>query len=346
MSACVSWALAASAFGLDDTGPDPEHPLDARQTAEREVSMQGAIGGIGVVLAEENGKLVVSSVLPGTPADRATLKVASQIAAINGVSTAGMTIEDATKLIRGLAGTPLTLDVRDPSGAAARLEMIREKIVLGRPQSVLCRPTVGLLKLTLFNAQTPAEVAREVRQLQTQGATSLILDLRGCGGGDLQAIRDVAGLFLPKGAPLWLFEDGTSGERKLIRSPVAGEFVELPLAMLVDARTHGELPAAAIKRNNRGTIIGQTTSGQSAPKSLVKNADGTSRLVPAGRLLLYPRVPITGAGVVPDVVLPDGVSDAEFVDAALAALEKAAGARRNGPASTLPAATGDPLRPE
>ena len=82
-----------------------------------------------------------------------------------------------------------------------------------------------------------------------------------------------------------------------------------------------------MRRNQRGTVVGQRTSGTSAAKKMVKNPDGTSRLAPAGSFLADRVQPITGVGVQPDKVLPDSASDDDFLKAAREALSAAPGAQ-------------------
>lgn len=324
--AYVFWGGIQPGFGQDSAKRDAGR-LDAVQTAEKEMAIRGSFAGIGAGLKEANGSIVVLNVVPGAPAERAGLRPGSEVLSINGIATQGMKLMDAVKLIRGPAGSTLSMDIRTPAGATTHLELTREKVVVGKPQAAMLRPAVGMLKLTLFGGETVTEVGNALRQLQSQGAKALILDLRGCGGGELRAMADVSSLFLPKDSALWLSENSQTGERKLQRSTVPGEFLDLPLVVLVNRETHGELPAAAIQRNARGAVIGQTTSGLSAAKSLVKNPDGTSQVVPVGTFLMAPGKPITDVGVVPDIVVPEKASEEEFIGAALAQIEKSAGSR-------------------
>jgi carboxyl-terminal processing protease len=100
------------------------------------------------------------------------------------------------------------------------------------------------------------------------------------------------------------------------------------LAVLVDGKTQAaELLAGAIKRNKRGTLIGHSTSGQTASKALVKGPDGSSRLVAHGTFLMSPGQPISGVGVAPDCELPAGAESAEFVRRAITELQQASAAK-------------------
>lgn len=306
-----------------DAQPAAGQGLTPAQTAEKGVAIQGSFGGVGAALKDGEGCVQISGVTPESPAARAGLLPGSTITAINDVSTERMKAQDAVKLVRGPEGTKVTLVVKGPAGEVRRVELTREKIVLGRPEVSLCAPAIGLMRLTVFNDETAAAVQRALAELQAKGAKALVLDLRGAGGGTAGALQQVAGVFLPGGSALWLFEK-QNGERTLVKAPAGPSPVVMPLAVLVDRDTQAaELLAAAIKRNRRGPVIGHRTSGQASPKTMVRNPDGSSRLVPVGTYLLSPGEPISGVGVAPDRELPAGAAPAEFVRAAVEALAPA-----------------------
>lgn len=305
-----------------NTPPGNAVRLDAARAAELAITLQGSVGGIGAELRQTNGLILVTKVLAGTPAERAGLAVGSEIVAINGISTKGMALDDAVKLVRGMIGTPVSLDIRGPSGPPTHLEIVREKVSIGKPVATMCHESVGMIRLSTFNAETVAEVRQALQQLQAKGARALVLDLRDCGGGDIRVKQEVVSLFLAEGTPLWLIENKQTGERKLVKSSAAGAFVSLPLAVLVNKRTAGELPAAAIGRNKRGVLIGQKTSGSSIVKKMEKNKDGSSSIVETDILLTSTGEPISGAGVLPDIPLPDAATEEQFIDKALEQLGK------------------------
>jgi carboxyl-terminal processing protease len=184
------------------------------------------------------------------------------------------------------------------------------------------QPSIGMLKLIYFSVAMANEIRQAVRQLLDQGAQGLILDMRECGAGHPPTTREIAGLFLPAGSPLWLKEDLKTGERELIRATTEGEFVALPLVVLVDGQTQGELPVAAIKRNQRARIIGQKTSGLCVVMSLDKKPDGSSSLVTTGKYFMTPQEPISGSGITPDIEVPEGASEEEMLKIAIRELKK------------------------
>ncbi len=299
----------------------PGDPLTAVQTAERERSIQGSVSGIGAKLGQQNGWIVIEQTLAGGPAERGGIADGSRIVAINGMKTVGMSIEDAVKLIVGPVGTKVTLKIRPPAGRLQTVELTREKIVIGRPRHQMVDDHIGLVELPAFNQETASAVREAVSALESQGAEGLILDLRGAPGGVLPAIASVADLFLPRGRPLWLYEDA-EGNRRVKKAATKQQF-DLPMVVLVDGQTRGgELLAAALQRNRRAVLVGSRTSGASISRELVRNADGSSQLVVRGTFLQTPRKPISGVGVQPDVEVAEGQSPDAVLQAALAELRK------------------------
>jgi carboxyl-terminal processing protease len=317
---CACALLLAALAGHAQPAP-AEVTLKPEEARQRTEAMKGSFGGIGAELAQTNGLLLLKAAIAGGPAARAGLQAGSAILRINGISTSDMALDDAMKLLRGEEGTRVAIELRTAAGHTQQVALLREKIILGKPETAMPAPSVGLVRLTLFNDETATALQSAVRDLQIRGARSLILDLRGAGGGSIASIQRVASLVLPSGAPLWLQEQ-EDGRRVLARAPTAASVISLRLAVLVDGKTEAaELLAGAIQYNKRGTVIGRKTSGLAAAKAMIKNPDGSSRLVPTGGFLLPSAQRITGVGVMPDKELPANAASAEVISAAVAELE-------------------------
>ncbi len=323
--------LALSSAAIADEPPaaaastevkeSPADRLTAEQTADREQSIRGSLSGIGAKLGEQNGWIVIEKTLPDGPAQRAEIADGSRIVAINDVKTNGLGVADAVKLIVGPEGTKVTLKIRPPRGRLQTIELVREKIVIGRPRHRMIDDQIGLIQLTVFNQETPAGVREAVSALQQEGAKGLILDLRGSPGGLLPAVANVADLFLPRGRPMWIFEDA-EGNRQVKKSTIRQQFA-LPMVVLVDGETHaGELLAAALQRNERAVLVGRKTPGASISRELLKSDDGSSQLVVRGTFLQTPSKPISGVGVQPDVEVADGQTPDDVLQTAIAELRK------------------------
>lgn len=314
-------------------GGKPE-TLSAAQTANKQIEIQGSFGGIGAKLEKTNGVLRVASVFAGGPAERASLRVGWEIASINGAPTRSMTVEDAIQLIRGPIGTEIALEAVAPGGAARKVSLTREKVLLSPISSKVLEGGWLLLRLGVFDQETPGAVRAKLlaRSPETKG---IVLDLRDSPGGVSRSLEEVAGLLLPRDSFLWSLRS-LNGRLTHARSSAA-PVCELPLVVLVNRRTlSAELLASALQHNQRARIIGQPTSGfavTNGPGEMVKNPDGTSHIVKRGSFVLEQGRP----NVVPDTILPDSASDNDFSQAATEALAGAS-APPAAPAGAKPTA--------
>jgi carboxyl-terminal processing protease len=303
------------------TGTEAKVTLAGPDGTPRELTLErGGRSSVSAELCTVPPAVFVQRVEPGSPAERAGIAPGTRIVSVNGVAAADKSLDEVVDLIRGPAGSALKLGIAEPGREARTLTLVREQVLVGRPESRMLPEGFGLLKPQGFNQETPALVRALVEDLEARGAKGLVLDLRGNQGGTSSALFETAALFLDAGRVVWLYEDSVTGARTPVRTKTAGP-LKLPVAMLVDAQTLGsELVAAALQRNGRALAIGQRTTGATLAKNLVRKPDGSSETVVAGRYLRSDGRPISGVGVEPDVALPANAKDADFLRAALNAL--------------------------
>jgi carboxyl-terminal processing protease len=166
-------------------------------------SLRGNFGGIGATIVRlESGEAVLEPI-PGNPAERAGIQSGDILLAVDGVDIpADMSVEDIANKIRGEKGTEVTLTVLHPEASEpVDITITRDDILI---PSVAYRlldddPTIGYIWLTRFSGESNGEIEAAIRDLQAQGATQLILDLRGNGGGLLDAAISIADQFLDDG---------------------------------------------------------------------------------------------------------------------------------------------------
>lgn len=170
------------------------------------------------------------------------------------------------------------------------------------PRGQMIEERVMLLQIPVFSADLPTIVFREIEALERSGGRALILDLRGCPGGLLDAGIRLAGDFLPKGAVIATVVDADGDETvHLCRRE---RRYDMPLAVLVDEETASaaELFAGCLQAHGRATLVGQKTFGKGRAESVVRSAlDASVSRVTVARCTLPGGVEIEGAGLVPDV---------------------------------------------
>ncbi len=279
-------------------------------------NLRGSYGGIGVNLSRDADGQVVLSPFRDSPAAAAGILEGDLLLAVNGVPvTPEMDLSlDVAARIRGDVGTDVTLTVRRGE-ATLTFTITREEI---ETPSVTWRllegtPSLGYVQISSFTDRTADELREGLDELLVGGVEGLVLDLRGNGGGLLQAALDVADQFLDGGLVLY---EGRKGqpEKPYLASP-GGQALEIPLAVLVDGGTASasEIVAGALQDRERGMLIGESTFGKGSVQLIFDLSDGSSLHVTASRWYTPKHHQLDGVGLAPDLIVtadPHGEVDA------------------------------------
>lgn len=266
---------------------------DAIEWRELLNEQQSGYTGIGATIAnfERGGKVetYVLSTFPGSPASRLGLRFGDRIVAINGEKMSERSSEEVSSKIRGVVGSAFKLTVE--RAATMRIETIEARRGLvaqpSIPDSYILRPGIGYIELSEgFNYTTIDEFDAAMSRLKRQGMTSLILDLRGNGGGIVDQAVKVAEQFLPAGT-LVVSQRGRSRLdnrvwRSTNRSPET-----MPLVVLVDEDTASasEIVAGAFQDNDRALVIGEKTFGKGLVQSVIDLSSRTGLTLTTARYL-------------------------------------------------------------
>ncbi len=269
-------------------------------------SLHGSFGGIGVNLRRNDSGAVVLSPYPGLPAARAGVQEGDLLTSVDATAiTLDMTLDELSALVRGPEGTDVTITVARGGGALRNFTMTREIIEI---PSVTARvldqdPAIGLVAIGRFSEQTPAEAQRAIDALQAKGVRGIVLDLRGNGGGLLNAAIETAGVFLDGGA---ILIEAKRGEPEYTFTAGAkGAEADLPLVVLVNHGTASaaEILAGALRDRGRGPLIGQTTFGKGSVQLIFALSDGSSLHVTNARWYTPDHGGLDGVGLKPDIEL-------------------------------------------
>jgi carboxyl-terminal processing protease len=300
----------AEAFNDSHTGF-----LTPEQNAERRRRQQGQAGftGVGIVLMPKDGRFFVGSIIPGGPADAAGVRAFDEILQVNHIPTGGLTVDQVSALIRGPAGTPVTLTLQRAGATDPVVVTItRAPIVVPSIFRAEVLPGgVGYLRLYQFVERTGREVRAALARLREAGMRSLVLDLRGNGGGYLDELTSVFNALLPPGTPVYT-ERRQGGAVRVVRTtqiPLVP--ATLPVVVLVDDATASaaELLAAAIQESRRGVVVGTRTAGAVEASVLFDLSDGSALSVTTIRLATGGGVRLEGVGLTPDVAVELSVAD-------------------------------------
>lgn len=262
------------------------------------------------------------TVFEGSPAAEAEMEVGERITSVDGTPVEGEPLDVVVDRIKGEEGTEVTLGLTGGAAGDREVTIERRSIELPNLTSELLDGGVGYVGLLQFTDGIGDEVRSAVTDLRDEGATSIVLDLRGNPGGLLQEAVDVAGVFVEDGAVVSVVERGQAAEEV---EATGDAFAELPLAVLVDggSASASEIVAAAVQDLDRGPIVGETTFGKGTVQTIRPLTDGSGMKFTTAEYLTPSGGSIEGTGVVPDreVAERDAQLDAavELLSAAVAA---------------------------
>ena len=232
----------------------------------------GQYGGIGALISTRGQYTIITEPYEGFPAFKAGLLPGDRILEISGQSVVGMNSEDVRELLKGQPGTTINLLIeRQGEPQPLNKPLTREVVTISNiPYYGMLNQTTGYIKLTGFTQNAGREVRDAFNQLrQNEAFESLVLDLRGNGGGLLNEAVNITNLFVEKNK-LVVSTQGKLAERnsshRTLNNPID---TEIPLVVLVDrgSASASEIVAGAIQDFDRGVVIGHRTFG----KGLVQN---------------------------------------------------------------------------
>lgn len=267
--------------------------------------VSGAFEGVGMEVGLKGSQIVVIAPLKDTPAYKAGVLAGDRILKIDDKETAGLTVEEAVKLIRGKGGTKVTLVMgRDGSDEPITIEIIRARIDIPTINTELRSDGVFVIHLYNFSAPSFTKFREALREFVNSKSDKLIIDLRNNPGGYLEAANEMASFFLPVGDLVVIEDYGNKRDQVAHRSRGYNVFSDkLHMVILVNggSASASEILAGALRDHNRAVIMGEKTFGKGSVQELVSITDKTSLKVTVARWLTPAGVSISKQGIVPDV---------------------------------------------
>jgi carboxyl-terminal processing protease len=293
---------------------DPYTVFVEPQRREREQEeLRGSFGGIGAWVERSADGRILLTPMDDRPAAKEGIIAGDELVAVDDVPiTADMPFEDVLALVRGQAGDIVRLTVRRENvDQLLTFDVRREKIVTPSVSYELTEPSIGYVRLSIFNERTADELRDALQDLKKQDAKSYIIDLRNNGGGLLPAAIDVASEFLQEGVVM--YERRNDAPEKSYPVKTGGLVPDAPLALLVNGGTASasEIVAGAIQDNERGILIGTKTFGKASVQLIFDLSDGSSVHVTNARWLTPERQEIDGVGLTPDMIVEISNEDRE-----------------------------------
>ena len=279
--------------------------LDPREFKEMQIDTSGELSGVGIQLSldKETKNLVVVSPIDGSPASRAGVQPKDVIVAIDGKSTKGMSTEDAVKLIRGQAGTTVTLTLKRKA-QTLEVPLTRERIELHAVDHQINTSAdgvkVGYIRLKQFNATATKDMRQAVKDLEEKGAQGYVLDLRSNPGGLLMASVEIARQWLNEGT---IVSTKTRDGIQDVKRANGRALTTKPMVVLVNegSASASEILSGALQDNNRAVLVGQKTFGKGLVQSVRGLSDGSGMTVTIAKYLTPSGRDIHKHGIDPDV---------------------------------------------
>jgi carboxyl-terminal processing protease len=278
-----------------------------------EEQTEGQFEGVGMTVQAVKQGLRITQVYDDSPAKSGGLKTGDLITAVNGHSLAGVSDDDATTLIKGKAGTSVTLALSS-GGKTRQVTLKREKVDVPVVQSRMETSgghKIAWVELSSFTAGAHSEVSEAVHKLLDQGAQGVVLDLRFNGGGLLNEAVQIASVFIPDGKIV--STKGRNRPEHVYNATGGAISGKIPVAVLVNdhSASASEIVTGALQDRKRATVVGTHTYGKGVFQEIERLSNGGALditvgeyFTPSGRNLGGGGVN-KGAGITPDVLAGD-----------------------------------------
>ncbi|MEE4287271.1 MAG: S41 family peptidase [Mariniphaga sp.] len=226
----------------------------------------GEYAGIGALIGQQKGKIVISEPYEGFPAQKFGLKAGDIILEVEGKSTEDMTTEDVSNLLRGPAKKPVKVKVQRPGEKKPfEVDVVREKIAIDAvPYYGMVDDNTAYIRLSNFTANCSEDVKKAFLELKNNEPEALILDMRSNPGGLLQEAVKIVNLFVPQGSEIV----STKGKLKQWDKTYTATSAPLDTAIRIAVLTNrgsasaSEIVAGAIQDLDRGLVVGSRTFGK------------------------------------------------------------------------------------
>lgn len=284
---------------LDDLDPHSSY-ISVEDFNEVNDPLLGSFEGIGIAFRIEKDTITVINTIPGGPSEKVGLMAGDRIVMIDDTLVAGIGITNnqAMRKLKGKKGTKVAVaNYRRGVPKLIDFTITRDVIpTYSLDVAFMVTDDIGYVKLNKFAATTYEEFDNAVQELQEEGMTKLILDLRGNAGGYLKAAIDIADEFLANGK-LIVYTQGKNRPRNYAFATDEGQLTDNQLVILIDEGTASasEIVSGAIQDNDRGLIIGRRSFGKGLVQEQLNLTDGSAlRLTvaryytPTGRCIQKP----------------------------------------------------------
>ena len=248
--------------------------IPAEENEDLQMLVHKTYGGIGAVIykPDVNGHVVINEPYKGSPAEKYGLVCGDEIMAIDGETVVGLTSQQCSDKMKGDPNTKVVFTVKKiRSGEVVDITIVREKIKLPDVEfAQMIDKETGYILQTGFADGVAEDVRNAVIRLKKEGMKTLVLDLRGNGGGLLNEAADIVSIFVPKGSLVVTAKGKDPKSNYVVKTDKDPVDTDLPLIVLVDggSASASEIVAGSLQDMDRATIMGWRTVGKGLVQSI------------------------------------------------------------------------------
>jgi carboxyl-terminal processing protease len=273
--------------------------FDPKMYKEFEEATAGEFEGVGLTVAEVERGLRVLTVFDGSPARRAGIRARDVITGVNGKSLRGKTAEQATALIKGPAGTNVTLSVATGKQEPREIELRRARVDVPVVEAEMREhggEKIAHVRLSSFTSGAHGELRKAIDEQLDKGAEGIVLDLRGNGGGLLNEAVLVSSIFVGDGTIV--STDGRTRPRRVFEATGNPIDSDIPVVVLVngESASASEIVAGALQDRERAEIVGTRTFGKGVFQEVRELSNGGALDITVGEYFT-PKGRNLGSGV-------------------------------------------------
>lgn len=292
--------------GMVDSLEDPYSTYYSQEELkELQMDTEGIYYGIGayVGIDSDSQMSLISSVIPGTPAEEAGLRAGDIIYKVEDTSTQGMETAEVVKLIKGEENTTVHLTiVRENESDFLEIDVERRKIETPTVNYEMKDNGIAYIQITEFDEITTDQFTEALAVCKGSDMKALVLDLRSNPGGSLSVVCDIARKLLPKG--LIVYTEDKYGEREEYTCDGTNE-IKIPMVVLVNgySASASEILSGAIKDYGIGTLMGTQTYGKGIVQRVISLSDGSALKLTVSKYYTPNGKNIHGVGIEPDQIV-------------------------------------------
>lgn len=305
----INKLIDGAAAGMTEAVGDPYTTyMNAEEFKDFYSQTEGNYVGLGIQVGVKEDKIVVVATFENSPAEKVGILSGDIIESVNGTKVEGKDLEKAVKTMKGEKGEAVELTLSRENKGSFNVKAVRDEIEMITVKKEMIDSQVGYIQVTMFDENTSSNFENAIKDLNSKGMKSLIVDLRENPGGLLDQTVNMCSQFIPKGKNIVYTED-KNGNRKDYNS-VGGIAEGLPLTILVDegSASASEIFTGAIKDYKLGTLVGTKTFGKGVVQTTFYRdrdgfRDGTALKVTISKYYTPNGQNIHGIGIEPDILV-------------------------------------------